>query len=195
MEHADRNFDRLSRCLVGRERREIPLDGLLPAAVVLTLVPTADDLAVLFTVRTAHVEQHKGEISFPGGRIDPGDSGPREAALREAWEEVGVRPEDLRVLGPLDDFVSVTGYRVTPFVAHLPDPEYPFCRQPREVAEILLVPLSHLLDPENHHAVRPRGGQYHIHHFSWGPYVIWGLTAAVLKRFLDLWLGVGGDPR
>jgi len=172
--------------LLERDRRVIPQDDLLPAAVAVPLVPTDEGLAVLFTVRTAHVEQHKGEISFPGGRIDPEDADELAAALREFWEEVGVEPADLQVLGPLDDFVSVTGYRVTPFVVFLPRQDYPFVPQPREVAEILLVPLEHLLDRAQYSAERQPGDPHYTHYFSWGPYVVWGLTAAILKRLLDL---------
>lgn len=179
-------LDRIRHRLGARERRVLPLDGFLPAAVAVPLMPTAEGLSVLLTVRTTHVEQHKGEISFPGGRIDPNDADSLAAALREFWEEVGVRPDDVEVLGPLDDFVSVTGYRVTPHVIHLPREDYPFVPQPREVADILLVPLDHLLDRAYYHAVKPSGGPYHIHYFSWGPYVVWGLTAAILKRLLDL---------
>jgi 8-oxo-dGTP pyrophosphatase MutT (NUDIX family) len=175
--------------LLERERRVIETAGLLPAAVAVPLVPSDEGLSVLFTVRTAHVEQHKGEISFPGGRIDPDDRDALTAALREFWEEVGVAPEDVQVLGPLDDFVSITGYRVTPFVVFLPQADYPFVPQPREVAEILLVPLEHLLDRAHYNAERHPGAPHHIHYFSWGPYVVWGLTAAILKRLLDLAFG------
>jgi len=183
----------IRRRLAERQRRVLALEGLLPAAVAVPLLPTAEGLAVLFTVRTAHVEQHKGEISFPGGRIDPEDPDDLSAALRELWEEVGVEPGDVEVLGPLDDFVSITGYRVTPHVVYLPREDYPFVPQPREVAEILLVPLDHLLDRAHYHAVKPPMGHYHIHHFSWGPYVVWGLTAAILKRLLDLAFGFSED--
>ncbi len=176
----------VQRRLRGWERREIPLEGLSPAAVALILVPQPEGPSVLFTVRTTHVEQHKGEISFPGGRIEPGDRGPREAALRETWEEIGVHPGDLEILGVLDDFVSVTGYRVTPFVGRLASAGYSFRLEPREVDEILLVPLRHLLVPAHYHAVKPAASPYHIHYFSWGPHVIWGLTAAITKRFLDV---------
>ena len=175
--------------LAARERRKIPLGEYEPAAVALPLLRTAAGQSLLFTVRTAHVEQHKGEISFPGGRLDPGDDDTLAAALRETWEEVGISPEDLEVLGVLDDFVSITGYRVTPHVVYLEDPEYAFVRQPREVEEILLVPVVHLLDRSHYQATRPPGSRYHIHHFCWGPYVIWGLTAAILKRFMDLIYG------
>lgn len=186
-------LDIVVRSLAERERRELPLDGNLPAAVALPLVSAPDGLSVLFTVRTAHVEQHKGEISFPGGRVDPGDVDTLATALRETWEEVGVQPEDLTVLGLLDDFVSITGYRVTPYVVHLARADYPFVAAPMEVAEILLVPLRHLLDRSNYYVVElPQRGS--IHHFRWGAYLIWGLTAAMLKHLLDLAFDFSVDP-
>jgi len=152
--------------------------------VAVPLVATPTGLALLFTVRTAHVEHHKGEISFPGGKVDPGDRDTLAAALREANEEVGVRPEDARVLGALDDFLSVTGYRVTPHVVFLADGNYPFHPEPREVAEILLVPLRHLLDPSHRDVLaHPSSGRSALS-YRWGPYRIWGLTAAILDRFL-----------
>lgn len=181
------------RRIGARPRREVPLDGFAPAAVAVPLVRVPGGLAVLFTVRTAHVEQHKGEISFPGGKVDPGDADTWAAALRETREEVGIRPGDLWPLGTLDDFVSITGFRVTPHVVWLDHEDYPFCPEPREVAEILLVPLDHLLDPSHHHVEAWSGGDGRdIHFFRWGPYVVWGLTAAILQHLLDV--GFRGSP-
>lgn len=185
--------ERIRKALATHQRRKIPLGGYRPAAVTLPLLRSSAGHSVLFTVRTAHVEQHKGEISFPGGRLHPDDDDTLAAALRETWEEVGIRAEDLELLGILDDFISVTGYRVTPYVVYLENVPYDFVPQPREVAEILLVPLRHLRDRAHYHATKPAGSRYHIHHFCWGPYVIWGLTAAILKRFMDLIYGFS-DP-
>lgn len=187
-------LERIGHRLARRERREIPAVGLRPAAVAVPLVRGDGELSVLFTVRTAHVEHHKGEISFPGGRVESTDRDTLAAALRETWEEVGVRPEHLRVLGSLDDYVSVSDYRVTPWVVYLDEPAYPFVAQPDEVAEILLVPLSHLTDRTHYRVERPRSGPYPIHHFRWGQHVIWGLTAAILKRLLDLSFGFSATP-
>lgn len=187
-------LDQLGRCLGRRERRVIPLTGLRPAAVAVPLVRDDEHVSVLFTVRTAQVEHHKGQISFPGGRVEPEDHDTCEAALRETWEEVGVRPDDLRVVGPLDDYVSVSDYRVTPWVVYLERPDYPFVAQPEEVAEILLVPLHHLANRAHYRVERPRSGPYPIHHFRWRHHVIWGLTAAILKRLLDLAFGFSRSP-
>jgi 8-oxo-dGTP pyrophosphatase MutT (NUDIX family) len=182
----------LVRRLGERPRHEIPLHGFAPAAVTVPLVSTPEGLTVLFTVRTAHVEQHKGEISFPGGRVDPEDVDTLATALREASEEIGLRPEDVAFLGTLDDAVSITGFRVTPHVVWLDRPDYPFRAEPREVAEILLVPLAHLLDPAYHHTEEFPDHDHPLHFFQWGPYVIWGLTASILDRFLGLAFGFGG---
>ena len=99
---------RIAQRLAARSRRTIREPGLRPAAVVVPLVPEPAGPAVLLTRRTDHVEHHKGEICFPGGRVDPGDADNRAAALRETWEEVGIRPEHLAVLGALDDFISIS---------------------------------------------------------------------------------------
>lgn len=184
----------VSRRLDHRSRREIPLGELRPAAVVLALCQTPQGLCVLFTVRTSLVETHKGEISFPGGRVDPGDVDTLAAALRETEEEVGLGAEDLRCVGCLDDFVSISGYRVTPYVMHLARRDFTFRPAPQEVDEILLVPLTHLLDPAHHRADVRRESTWLVHYFHWGPYVIWGLTAAILKRFLDIAFDDGDVP-
>lgn len=178
--------EEVRRRLEERARRELSLNGFAAAAVAVPLVKSPAGLSVLLTVRTAHVEQHKGEISFPGGRVDPADADSRAAALRETREEVGIHAADLRVLGTLDDFVSVTGYRVTPHVVWLPREEYPFRPEPREVAEILLIPLDHLLDPAHHRLEEwAEGDGRRLHFYQWGPYVVWGLTAAILQHFLE----------
>ncbi len=184
--NVERQLARIEAVLGGHRRRTIPRGDLCPAAVAVPLVLSGGALSVLLTLRTRHVEHHKGEISFPGGRVEPGDPDTLATALRETWEEVGVHPEELRVLGALDDFVSVTGYRVTPYVAALPREGYPFVPQPEEVAEILLVPLGHLRDPRHHRVVEGTGARRRVHQFRWGRHVVWGLTAAILTRFLDL---------
>ncbi|MSQ33771.1 MAG: CoA pyrophosphatase [Dehalococcoidia bacterium] len=158
------------------------------AAVLLALGPDGDDHRVIFTVRTSHVEHHKGEISFPGGAHDPEDSDLAATALRESFEEVGLRQQDVRLLGRLDDFVTMSKFAVTPFVGVFP---YPYAFKPfeTEVAEILQVPVSHLLDPRNH-VPDPRGNRgpdrpgYICYQF--GSHVIYGATAIMMKRFLDL---------
>lgn len=182
----------LRQRLAERSRRRIADPALRPAAVLVTLIPSTEGAAVLLTRRTEDVEHHKGEICFPGGRVDPGDADSLAAALREAHEEVGVHPEHLQILGTLDDFVSITGYRVRPFVAVLDRADYPFSPEPREVKEILVIPLAHLLDP-SHHRVEKHAERGLRHCFSWRGKVVWGLTGAILYHFLRLALAPG-DP-
>ncbi len=163
-------------------------DSLARAAVLLALGADGADHRVLFTVRTSHVEHHKGEISFPGGAHDPEDRDLAYTALRESFEEVGLRQQDVRLLGPLDDFVTMSKFAVTPFVGVF---TYPYTFKPFEVevAEILEVPLTHLIDPRNH-VPDPRGSRGPARPgytcFQFGPHVIYGATAIMMKRFLDL---------
>jgi 8-oxo-dGTP pyrophosphatase MutT (NUDIX family) len=160
-----------------------------PAAVLLLVYELEGEPHTVFTLRTHLVETHKGQISFPGGAADPEDDDLRLTALRETDEELGVRPEDVEVVGQLDDWVSITGFLVTPYVGliHGPTP-YPFRPNRHEVAEVIEVPLSHLMDESN---VTEEMRQYDgrdvlMYSFVFKEHVIWGLTARILKEFLDL---------
>ena len=169
-------------------RRAIEPGGRRRAAVLLTLVPAPAEPHVLMTVRSQEVEHHKGEISFPGGVIDPGDAGPQAAALREAQEEVGIAPSDVDVLGPLDDVVTRSGFHVIPFVGVLQRAPYPYRPSPKEVAEVLEVPLSHLLDVGNtrHYTVERQGEMVIMSEYTWGAHRVTGATALMLRDFLEL---------
>src|SRR6266545_6615128 len=127
-----------------RSEREIR-----PAAVLVPVVRREGGLTVLFTRRTAHLNDHAGQISFPGGRSEPGDTGAAETALREAAEEIGLAAAQVEVLGKLQEYVTVTGYRVTPVVG-LVTPPLELRLDEFEVAEVFEVPLEFLLDPANH---------------------------------------------
>ena len=190
MAHSDTLAGDIRHRLAEHPRRTIADPELRPAAVVVPLVPAPTGLSVLLTRRTDEVEQHKGEICFPGGRVDPGDADSLAAALRETWEEVGVRPEHLQVLGALDDFISITGYRVRPFAALLDRAEYPYAPEPREVDEILVIPANHLLDPAHHRVEEDAVGDLR-HRFHWQDQVVWGLTASILHHFLRVALPRG----
>ncbi|PLX41174.1 MAG: CoA pyrophosphatase [Deltaproteobacteria bacterium] len=157
-----------------------------PAAVALTLLNSENGIEVLFTKRTDDVEHHKGEISFPGGRMDPGDASLTDAALRETWEEVGIEPHELEVLGYMDDRISISGYLVTPVVVYLERENYPLKPQPREVDEIIRVPLSHLVNPDNYRLDTSTYPGMAIHRFTWEQHEIWGLTGAIMNQFLEL---------
>lgn len=177
----------VERRLASRPAYPMDLQGLTPAAVALPLLVADGVLSVLFTVRTSTVEHHKNEISFPGGRVDEGDRDELAAALRETWEEIGIGPSSLKVLGRMDDFESISGYRVRPFAVFLLDQKPEFAPHPGEVSEIITVPLPHLLDPKNHrvdHFMGTKGKP--LNFFHWENKVIWGLTGAILRHFMEL---------
>jgi 8-oxo-dGTP pyrophosphatase MutT (NUDIX family) len=151
--------------------------------VLVPVVDRGDELTVLFTRRTSHLHDHAGQISFPGGRAEADESA-LDTALRETAEEIGLDPQRIEVLGTLSEYLTVTGYRVTPVVG-LVNP--PFDLQPDtfEVAEIFEVPLAFFLDPANHQRNRviAEGLERHYYAMPYGPYYIWGATAGMLMNF------------
>ncbi len=156
-----------------------------PAAVLLTLLSAEGEYHVVLQKRSQQVEHHKGEISFPGGMADPEDESLLQTALREAHEEMGILPEDVDVIGRLDDTPTITGFMITTYVGVVQSP-YRFVPSSIEVAEVLTVPLSHLRDPgayrvETHlegDAFRTMPVYVHEGH------VIFGATARILDQFL-----------
>lgn len=177
--------DQVRQALAAHPLRAIPRRGLRPAAVLLPLYVREGEQTILFTRRTEHLQHHRGEISFPGGRRQQGDADLQATALRETEEEMGIRPADVTVLGRLDDFVSVHGYHVVPFVGTFAWP-YPFRADPREIAEVIEVPLAVLRDPARWRREdwRHRGRLHPVHFCTVGEHQIWGLTAAILRQFL-----------
>ncbi len=161
---------------------------ILPAAVLVPVVRRENGLTVLFTRRSAHLNDHAGQISFPGGRSEPGDAGAAETALREAAEEIGLAGERVEVLGELHTYVTVTGYRVTPVVG-LVTPPLELRPDDFEVAEVFEVPLEFLLDPANHlrNSVVNEGRTRHYYAIPYRQYYIWGATAGMLMN-LDSFL-------
>jgi len=153
------------------------------AAVLVPVVRRESGLTVLFTRRTAHLSDHAGQISFPGGRSEPGDTGAAETALREAAEEIGLAPAQVEVLGELSEYVTVTGYRVTPVVG-LVNPPLELRLDEFEVAEVFEVPLEFLLDPENHqrNSVVHEGRERRYYAVPYRQYYIWGATAGMLMN-------------
>jgi 8-oxo-dGTP pyrophosphatase MutT (NUDIX family) len=163
------------------------LDEIRNAAVLVPVVERHDQLTVLFTRRTAHLHDHAGQISFPGGRSEAEES-PLDTALRETEEEIGLARGHIEPLGELTEYVTITGYRVTPVVG-LVRPPFELAPDDFEVAEIFEVPLSFLLDPANHqrNSVVYEGLRRHYYAMPYGPYYIWGATAGMLMnlyRFL-----------
>jgi 8-oxo-dGTP pyrophosphatase MutT (NUDIX family) len=151
------------------------------AAVLIPVVDHPGRLTVLFTQRTAHLKSHAGQVSFPGGRVEPGDASAEFTALREAAEEIGLAAERVEILGRLPDYRTRTGFRVTPVIG-LVVPPLELTPDAREVAEVFEVPLAFLLDPQNRQR-RTREFQgttvgYYV--FEYEERVIWGATAGML---------------
>jgi 8-oxo-dGTP pyrophosphatase MutT (NUDIX family) len=151
------------------------------AAVLIPVVAHAHELSVLFTQRTTHLRSHSGQVAFPGGRAEPGDASAEFTALREAEEEIGLRPESVELLARLPDYRTRTGYVVTPVIGLL-TPPLALTPDPNEVAEIFEVPLAFLLDERNRQRrTRAFQGQtvgYYV--FEYQGRVIWGATAGML---------------
>lgn len=155
-------------------------DSLAPAAVLVAVVDRPRPTVIL-TLRTETMRKHPGQVSFPGGRIDPGDDGPVAAALREAEEEIGLSPDAVEVIGLADTYRTVTGFEVTPVLGIVP-PDLPLTPHPGEVAAVFEAPLYYLLDPA-HQQVRSavwRGRERTYYEIEWEGRQIWGATAAMI---------------
>lgn len=163
-----------------------PTPAAVLVAVVLREFPT-----VLLTQRTPHLPTHAGQIAFPGGKVDDGDASPVETALREAWEEVGLQPERVEILGQMPAYTTGTAFVVTPVVG-LVAPDVTVEPNPQEVAEVFEVPLAYLMNPANH---RRHDGWWEGRFRQWYsmPYqdggaerYIWGATAGMLRNLYRL---------
>ena len=166
----------------GRERQTLHLPSYRRAAVLVGLTMEADP-RVLLTVRSSDLPTHQGQISFPGGSLEDGET-PVQGALREAWEEVGLEPSGVSVLGELDDVFTPIGFHVTPVLARLP--ARPELQLSGEVAEILLPPLSDLraLVPIREDRTLPDGQRVQLYRYPWQGHDIWGMTARVIHDLL-----------
>jgi 8-oxo-dGTP pyrophosphatase MutT (NUDIX family) len=155
----------------------------IPAAVLVPLVERPEGLAVLLTQRATQLRNHAGQISFPGGRIEPEDANPKAAALREAHEEIGLDAGFVSVVGYLADHVLLSGFRVTPVVAFV-QPGFELLVDPKEVQDTFEVPLSFVFDPANHRAQRRSFGlgdeEIEFCDIPYGDRNIWGATAGML---------------
>jgi 8-oxo-dGTP pyrophosphatase MutT (NUDIX family) len=161
--------------------------GLTPAAVLVGIVPRHAVPHVILTQRTDHLRDHAGQISFPGGRVEPQDRTTADTALREAHEEIGLEPDRVEIIGRLPAYRTVTGFRVEPVVGWIDQPNV-YRPDPFEVADVFEVPLSFIVDARNHQrASRMRNGQKRSFYVL--PYegrYIWGATAGMLVNFASL---------
>ena len=160
---------------------------LRQAAVLVPLVDHGDHLTVLLTRRSASLADHAGQISFPGGRIEPDDKDAAAAALREAEEEVGLRPETVRLIGELDTYVVRTGFQVYPLVGLVALP-LTLSLDRNEVEEVFEVPLGFFLKPgvKERHSRIFRGKKRHFFAYPYGSYYIWGATAGMLSNLVEI---------
>lgn len=173
-----------------------PVQALTPAAVLIGILNRGEP-TVLFTQRTAHLNDHAGQISFPGGRRDPDDRDAAHTALRETEEETGLAASRIEVLGQIPDYTTGTGFLVTPVVGWVESPPAPgeYSHDAFEVAEVFEVPLSFLLDPRNHRRETAlfKGRMRTYHAMPWQGRYIWGATAGMLLSFYRVVTGAGGQ--
>jgi 8-oxo-dGTP pyrophosphatase MutT (NUDIX family) len=163
-------------------------DGRLKAAAVLVpLVERPEGMTVLLTRRSDDLPDHAGQISFPGGRVEPDDADLAATALREATEEIGLAPERVEIVGTLAPYRTGTGYHITPVVGFVLPP-FTLDPDPAEVAEVFEVPLAFVLDPANHRrdSMMWRGTVHWYDAVPFGERYIWGATAGMLVRFARL---------
>lgn len=159
----------------------LPAERARPAAVLVPIVERTQGLTVLLTQRAAHLKNHAGQVSFPGGRLEEHDESPLAAALRETEEEIGLSRKFVRVVGYLESHLIFSGFHVVPVVAFVA-PGFELRPDPKEVAEVFEVSLSDVFDAANH-STRTRdvaGGVLHIYNIQVGEHVIWGATAGMI---------------
>jgi len=182
------DLDRLRRVLFKCPARSVFVaeegvgdEELMPASVLFPIILRDTGPSVLLTQRTEQLKDHPGQVSFPGGRVEPEDSSPAHTALREAQEEIGLAPEHVEIVGYLPEYRTGTGFRITPVVAFV-RPPFDLLADSGEVAEVFEVPLSFLMNPENHQQrlIHNRGRLRPYFAMPYGNYFIWGATAGMI---------------
>ncbi len=181
--------DKIATVLKSRPAKNITGRRCIPAAVLMPIQERADGDYLVLTKRAELLNHHRGQVAFPGGRVDAGDRGELEAALRESHEEIGIDPAHVRVLGRLDQVTAAYDFVVTPFVGVIPA-AYEFRLNPIETAAVFSVPIAALLEPKcvtiADHLSSHGEPVYHFYFDGWD---IWGATARIIVQFLDLVYG------
>jgi 8-oxo-dGTP pyrophosphatase MutT (NUDIX family) len=161
-------------------------DRLRDAAVLIPVVDHGDGATVILTKRTEKMRSHSGQVAFPGGRIDPTDASPEDAALRETLEEIGVGSEDVAVVGRMPNYVTGSGYRIAP-VLGIVRPGYVPTINVDEVDDLFEVPLAFLMDPANHRRDSRvwNGRERFFYSMPYGERLIWGVTAGIVRTLYE----------
>ncbi|HUK41450.1 MAG TPA: CoA pyrophosphatase [Candidatus Acidoferrales bacterium] len=181
--------DKIATILRVREPKNLSHPSHRLAAVLMPIQERDDGDYLVLTKRAENLNHHRGQVAFPGGRVDAGDRGELEAALRESYEEIGIDPSDVRVLGRLDQVTAAADFVVTPFVGTIPSP-YEFRLNPVETAAVFFVPIAALLEPQRVTiADHPSSRGEPVYHFDFDGWDIWGATARIIVQFLDLVYG------
>jgi len=176
--------DRIRSRLAALKPKELAEGFIREAAILMPVLKWKNEHCFLLTQRTEEVQTHKGQISFPGGMRE-GREDLMKTALRETFEEVGIEEDRIEILGRFHDYISIHSYRVTPFVGFLHEP-YEIRPQVTEVAEVLKVPLPIFQDPARLRIEKsPERNGMDVYYFSYGRHQIWGLTAWIIKDFMD----------
>jgi len=158
--------------------------------VLIPLVARDDGVTMLLTQRTNHLAHHPGQVSFPGGHVDPGDGSPEETALRETEEEVGIDRRHIEIIGRLADYRTRTGFAIAPVVGVV-TPPFDVSPDPHEVAEVFEVPLTFLMDSDNHerHSREYKGATRQFYAMPYNGFYIWGATAGMLVDLHNVLVG------
>ena len=181
--------DKIASVLQARVPQIIPGSHFKPAAVLVAIQEREDDDYLVLTKRSEQLNHHRGQVAFPGGRLDRGDSDALQAALRESREEIGIDPSHVRILGRLDQVTAAYDFVVTPFVGVIPS-AYEFRLNPFETEAVFFVPIAALLEPRSLTiAERLSTHGEPIYHFYIDGWDIWGATARIIVQFLELIYG------
>ena len=188
---------RFAEILRNYQKRKITDENLIPSAVLIPLFCKERQYHVLFTERSSEVSSHKGQVCFPGGVSQPGDSSLLHTALRETEEEIGLKAKDVEILGELDDSMTVsTGYVISPFVAFIPYPHL-FKANHQEITQVFSVPLSFLVDrghlKQDCHPIDNQA--FTTYCYEYEGHTIWGATARILRQLIELLRPESGTSR